>query len=342
MVVSALPSMQDVAKLAGVSLGTVSNVLNHPDRVKEQTVKKVARAIEQLGFVRNDAARQLKAGRSKALGMVVLDALNPFFSEMASGAETTAQAGGYQLLLGNSANEKDREANYLKMFQEQRLGGVIFSPVSDPAEPIRQSRAMGTQVVVVDRKADATMCCSVSVDDIAGGRVAVKHLLEIGKSRIAFVGGPLSIHQVADRLTGAKEAIRASGVSATLKTYKARGQDVISGREVGMEILKESPKDRPEAVFAANDLLALGLLQAFGLKNSPRVPEDIAIVGYDDIAFAQSAVVPLTSVKQPAALLGTTALELLIDEIENPADHQHRQVTFQPELVVRNSTAVGL
>lgn len=333
------PSIQDVAKLAGVSLGTVSNVLNNPDRVRSQTFKKVTRAIDQLGFVRNDAARQLKAGKSKALGMVVLDASNPFFAEMARGAETAAAAEGYQILLGNSSHEEIREAGYLKMFQEQRLSGVIVSPIHDPAEQIRQSRAMGTQVVLVDRKADASQFCSVSVDDVAGGKLAVSHLIEIGKTKIAFVGGPLTIHQVADRLTGAKEAIRAAKGQATIKVYKAEAQDVISGREVGLAIAKEAKENRPDAIFAANDLLAVGLLQAFTLKNSIRVPEEIALVGYDDISFAQSAVVPLTSIKQPSSILGVTALELLVDEIDNPLEHLHRQITFQPELVIRSSSS---
>lgn len=334
------PSIQDVAKLAGVSLGTVSNVLNYPDRVREVTVKKVHKAIEQLGFVRNDAARQLKAGKSKALGLIVLDAANPFFSDLASGAEDAAVREGYAMLVGNSAHEIGREANYLKMFSEQRLSGVLISPVDDAADSIRQVRALGTQAVLVDRKADPALCCSVSVDDVAGGRLAVKHLIEVGRSRIAFVGGPLDIQQVADRLAGAKEAARQSKGAATLKTYKARAQDVLSGREVGLAILKEPKDHRPDAVFAANDLLAVGLLQAFAMKNQIKVPEDIALIGYDDIDFAQATVVPLSSIKQPASLLGETALEMLVDEIENPAGHKHRQITFQPELVIRQSTSL--
>jgi LacI family transcriptional regulator len=332
------PSIQDVAKLAGVSLGTVSNVLNYPDRVREVTVKKVHKAIQQLGFVRNDAARQLKAGKSKALGLIVLDAANPFFSDLASGAEDAAVREGYAMLVGNSAHEIAREANYLKMFSEQRLSGVVISPVDDAAESIRQVRALGTQAVLVDRKADPALCCSVSVDDVAGGRLAVRHLIEVGRHKIAFVGGPLDIQQVADRLAGAKEAARQSKGSASLKTYRAKAQDVLSGREVGLAILKEPKEQRPDAVFAANDLLAVGLLQAFAMQNQIRVPEDIALIGYDDIDFAQATVVPLSSIKQPASLLGETALEMLVDEIENPTGHKHRQITFQPELVIRQST----
>jgi len=332
------PSIQDVAKLAGVSLGTVSNVLNYPDRVREVTVKKVHKAIDQLGFVRNDAARQLKAGKSRALGLVVLDTANPFFAEMARGAEDAAVAQGYSMLVGNSAHEISRESNYIKMFQEQRLSGVLISPVDDVDESIRQIRSTGTQIVMVDRKSDASLCCSVSVDDVVGGKLAVEHLLSLGRTKIAFVGGPLDIQQVADRFQGAKEAVRKTKGKATLKRLPARAQDVLSGREIGLAIAKEPKAGRPDAIFAANDLLAVGLLQAFTIKNQIKVPEEIALIGYDDIAFAQATVVPLSSIKQPANLIGETGLEMLVDEIENPATHTHRQITFQPELVVREST----
>ena len=314
---SAQPSIADVAKLAGVSLGTVSNVLNSPDRVKEETARRVHRAIEGLGFVRNDAARQLKAGKSSAIGLVVLDSTNPFFAELSRGAEDSAIESGFQVLIGNSDHDKSRENASLE---------------------IQSLRDVGTHVVIVDQKALPDLCCSVSVDDIAGGEMAVQHLIEQGKKRIAFVGGSLDIVQVADRLQGANLAKLKAGGSVELEAYRAQNQDVISGRMIGRQILSLPEIERPDGVFAANDLLAVGLMQAFVLDNRIRVPQDIAIIGYDDIDFAEAAVVPLSSIKQPAKLLGSTALGLLIDEIENGNTHKHQQITFQPELIVRAST----
>lgn len=331
-------SISDVARLAGVSLGTVSNVLNNPDRVKTATLERVNQAIESLGFVRNEAARQLKAGRSSALGLLVLDTTNPFFADLARGAEDSAVSAGFQVLVGNSNHDKGREANFLRMFQEQRLSGIMLSPIDSGLEQLMGLREMGTQVVLVDQKADEAVCCSVTVDDIAGGHLAASHLLQTGRRRLAFIGGSLEIHQVADRLAGAQKAVAEFGEGASLRIYTAKHQDVISGREIGLRILRESPADRPEGIFAANDLLAVGLLQAFAIQNSIGVPKEIAIVGYDDIDFAQAAVVPLSSIRQPAALMGSTALELLADEISNPDGHRHRQVIFQPELVVRQSS----
>ena len=331
------PSIQDVARLAGVSLGTVSNVLNNPSRVKKSTADKVMSAVQRLGYVRNDAARQLKQGKSSALGLVVLDAANPFFADIALAAEQYADKHGYQLLLGNSRQDIQREFRYLKMFQEQRLSGVLLSPVEKINGLADNFRNMGMQVVVVDQKVDASSACSVSVDDIAGGAMAAEHLLSIGRKRIAFVGGPLEIHQVNDRLVGAKSVIdRDPG--ATLIVLPAAAQDVISGREIGGQIVKMAKEERPDAIFAANDLLAVGVLQALAMNANISVPDDIALIGYDDIDFAKAAIVPLTSIKQPAKDLGKKGLELLLDEMEN-SDHQHEEITFQPELVIRKSTS---
>ncbi len=329
-------SIQDVAKLAGVSLGTVSNVLNHPNRVRASTLEKVRVAIGQLGYVRNDAARQLKAGKSKVVGLLVLDFANPFFSALIRGAENTAVKRGYQVIVGSSGSSEAREKSYLKMFQEQRLSGVLLSPTGNMVKAVGRLRAMNILSVIVDAKSYDNLSCSVSVDDVFGGRLAVAHLIELGKTRIAFVGGSIKITQVADRYLGAKQSVDESpGVS--LDRWEAKSMEFASGREVGFEILKLVPDARPDAIFAANDLLAAGIMQAFSSRNSSITPEEIAIVGFDD-SFAQIATLPLTSIRQPPELMGEMAIQLLLDEVENPKTHHHRQVVFQPELVIREST----
>lgn len=283
-------------------------------------------------------ARQLKAGTSKTLGLIVPDASNPFFAEVARGSEIEAQEADYSLLMGNSGQDVERESKYFYLFQEQRISGVLVSPIEDVREEVESMRSQGTQTVLVDRKADPSICCSVSVDDIAGGRMALQHLIDQGYRNIIFVAGPLEIQQVADRLSGAREAIRQSRGGAQLRVITTKNLDVLDGREVGSQIVAMPPIERPDAVFAANDLLAVGVLQAFVFNASIKVPEEIGLVGYDDIAFAESAIVPLTSIKQPARLLGKTGVEMLIEEIEDQAGHRHRQITFQPALVVREST----
>lgn len=330
-------SVRDVAERAGVSVGTVSNVMNRPDKVSAATVERVQAAIAALGFIRNDAARQLRAGRSTTIGLVVLDVRNPFFTELARGAEDAAAEAGLSVTLGNSDENTERESAYLDLFEQQRVHGVLISPYGDITERIARLRSRGIPAVLVDRVSPDPSVSSVSVDDVVGGRLAAQHLLDTGRRRLAFVGAS-RIRQASDRLAGARRAVEAFP-SASLEAITTSALTVAAGREAGRDLLDRSTSERPDGIIAANDLIALGLLQAFlGRDRAVRVPEDIAIVGYDDIDFASAAVVPLTSVRQPSALLGGTAVELLLAEAANP-DAPRRQIEFVPELVVRDSTA---
>ncbi|SDO32731.1 LacI family DNA-binding transcriptional regulator [Lentzea jiangxiensis] len=327
--------IRDVARHAGVSNATVSNVLNRPDVVAPATRQRVLAVIEQLGFVRNESARQLRAGRSRVLAYVVLDAANPFFTDVARGVEDAAREAGFALFLCNSASDGGREREYLELLHEQRVEGILITPV-DAESALLAER--GTPVVLVDREASDGARCSVAVDDVLGGELAVTHLVENGHTRIAMIGGPLSIQQVRDRREGALRALTGAGLPADALTFlETRGLQVAEGRGAGERLAGLPASRRPTAAFCANDLLALGLLQSM-TQQGLRVPDDLAVVGYDDIEFAAAAAVPLTSVRQPREELGRTAARLLLSE--NDADHEHRHVKFQPELVVRASTAV--
>ncbi len=330
-------SVKDVAKLAGVSVGTVSNVLNNPDKVTETTITRVHDAIDRLGFVRNDAARQLRAGSSRAIGLVILDVRNPFFTDLARGAEDAAAERGYSVIVGNSDESDEREATYLDLFEEQRVHGMLISPVGEVAPRLRRLRERGIRSVLVDRLSWDDSFSSVSVDDVAGGRLAVEHLIETGRRRIAYVGGPASIRQVDDRLTGARVAL-SEHPDAALEVIRTSALSIAEGVAAGQAIAARPRARRPDAVFAANDLVAIGLLQAFAHARDIRVPDDVALVGYDDIDFANASTVPLTSLRQPAALIGATALRFLLEEAEDPG-LAPRQAHYQPELVVRSSSA---
>ena len=330
-------SIRDVAQHAGVSVGTVSNVLNSPGKVSPPLHDRVLASIELLGYVRNDAARQLRAGRSSTVGLVVLDVRNPFFTDVARGAEDEAAAHGISVILGNSDEDVERESAYLELFEEQRVRGLLISPYGDVTDRLHRLRDRGIPAVLVDRVSSDLRISSVAVDDVAGGELAVAHLLDSGRRRLAFVGGPLDIRQVADRLDGAERAIGAS--DAALETIPLASLTVLEGRRIGLELAQRPAASRPDAVFAANDLVAMGLLQALVMQRSIRVPDDIAIVGFDDIDFASAAVVPLTSVRQPSQAIGRTAVQILLEEASADADLDPRQVLFQPELVVRESSA---
>jgi LacI family transcriptional regulator len=330
-------SVRDVAAAASVSVGTVSNVLNRPAKVAPATVERVQQAIVDLGFVRNDAARQLRAGRSRSIGLIVLDVRNPFFTDIARGAEDRAAEDGMTVLVGNSDENAAREVSYLDLFQEQRVNGVLITPVADDIPRLERLQAGGTPVVLVDSQHDSDSFCYVAVDDVVGGHLAGGHLTAIGRRRIAFVGGPASIRQVRDRLEGARRAV-AEVDGAALEVIDTTGMTVLEGRLAGEAIAARDPDDRPDAIFAANDLLAVGLLQALVMRGDLRVPQDIALIGYDDIDFAAATVVPLSSIRQPATLIGYTAVDLLLRELGDEQDGHERSVLFQPELVVREST----
>jgi LacI family transcriptional regulator len=328
-------SIKEVARRAGVSIGTVSNVLNRPDLVASATRKRVLDAITELGYVRNDSARQLRAGQSRQIAIVVLDVTNPFFTDVVRGAETAAEERGVLVVVCNSAEDAGRERRHLELLEEQRVRGVLITPVDD-ARGSRLSLLMerGTPVVFVDRRAGVHSGCSVAVDDVRGGRLAGDHLVERGHRRVAFVGGPVTIQQVADRRAGFTAA---AGSLLDISIVDTPNLTVASGRAAAGRLADLSPTARPTAVFCANDLLALGVLQEMTLRGI-RVPHDVAIVGYDDIEFAAAAAVPLSSVRQPREHLGRTATEMLLEEIEDGDRHEHRHVVFQPELVVRESS----
>jgi len=331
-------SIREVAALAGVSVGTVSNVLNRPDAVAESTRSRVQAAIKSLGFIRNESARQLRAGRSRTIGLVVLDVANPFFTDVARGVEDAASESGLAVILCNSDDQQAKESRYLELLEEHRVQGILITPVYGADERLARLQRRGTPVVLVDSRSPSRGQCSVSVDDVLGGDLAVSHLLAVGHERIAFVGGPMSIRQVADRRDGAVRALeRADGTASDLYVIETPALNVSAGQQAGAALAELPAETRPTAVFCANDLLALGVLQEM-TAHRIRVPENVALVGYDDIDFAAAAAVPLSSVRQPRHQLGRSAAQLLIDETLGEQAHQHRQVVFEPELVIRRSS----
>ncbi|MBE3203997.1 LacI family DNA-binding transcriptional regulator [Frankia sp. CH37] len=331
------PGVKDVAAAAEVSLDTVSNVLNRPQLVSPRTRQKVEQAMADLGFVRNESARQLRAGHSRSLAYVMLDAANPFFTDVATGIEEVAAAADLVVFLCNSGEEAGREARHLDHLQQHRVHGILITPVNAADERLSRLQEQGTPVVLVDRTAGAFHGCSVFVDDVLGGELAVAHLIEHGHERIAFVGGPGTLSQVRQRRAGALRALENAGLPPDrLIDLSTSALTVAEGRGAAERLAGLPAQRRPTAAFCANDLVALGLLQMC-VRLGIAVPDDCAIVGYDDIDFAAAATVPLTSVRQPRRLLGSTAAELLLDEANNPR-HQHQQVQFTPELVARAST----
>ncbi|MCA5892256.1 LacI family transcriptional regulator [Isoptericola sp. NEAU-Y5] len=325
-------SISDVARLARVSVGTVSNVLNRPDRVSPATRERVVAAIDELEFVPNGSARQLRAGTITTAGAIVLDVANPFFTDVARGIEDRLDEAGYTLMLASSDEEPEREARYLRLFEEHGVQGVMVVPATDELDHLESLRARGLRVVLLDRPSPSDTLSSVAVDDRAGAAAATQHLVGLGHERLAFLNGPHSIRQCADRSDGIRSALAAADmdpdealVEVTIRSLNADGGQAGTQRVLALE-------DRPTAMVCVNDLTALGALRSLRIAGVP-VPSGMAVVGYDDVAFAGELATPLTSVRQPTHQLGYRAADLLLD-----ADDTVAHVTFQPELVVREST----
>ncbi|MFI0898088.1 LacI family DNA-binding transcriptional regulator [Streptomyces sp. NPDC020983] len=329
--------IKDVAREAGVSVGTVSNVINRPDLVSEATRVRVLSVISRLGYVRSESARQLRAGASRIVALLVLDMGNPFFVDLASGAERAAREAGLRVIVCNSAQDAAEEADYVALFTELRVRGVLVTPADPAGRSLEALRRQNIPYVLTDRVSSDADACSVSVDDVTGGRLAAQHLIDAGHRSIVYVGGRADVPQVRDRRAGALAALAGAGLPPSALVDVTTGRlDVAAGRDAGARLLGLGP--RPGAVFCANDLLTLGVLQSL-FDAGVRVPDQMAIVGYDDIEFAAAAAVPLTSVRQPAAAMGRIAMELLAEETAQAGvPHTHRQIVLQPELVVRSSS----
>ncbi len=327
-------NLRDVAKKAGVSVGTVSNVLNRPDVVSPKTLERVQKTIEELGFVPNGFARQLRSGYSRTIGLVVTDVANPFFTEVARGVEDAASKRDYAVFLCNSDESLEKENKYLSVLIQQQVRGVLITPADSKSHQYEVLRERGISVALLDTETKNSSQCSVSVDDVRGGEIAVEHLSLLGHKDIAWVSGPETIPQIADRTAGVMKAAKIANVSVT--TIRATLMNSAQGEVAAKKILEL--KKMPSAIFCANDLLAFGVMRGL-LDAGVKIPEQVSLLGYDDIAFGNSAAVPLSSISQPAYQLGVTAAELLISECEDNEDHAHQQIKFQPQLVMRASTA---
>lgn len=330
-------SVKDVAALAGVSPSTVSNYLNRPQLLGERSRERVAHAIAELEFVPNESARQLRAGSSKTLALILLDAWLPFFSDLSRGVEDAVQNRGWSLFFSNSNRDPEREMANLNMFEAHRVKGLVIIPQGRVNDRLEQLQNRGIECVVVGPTEESSQISAVTFDDVGGGKLAGSHLLDIGRRRLAFLGNPHNVVQSADRLAGMMQAVEASGQGATVMTVTVKNLTVEDGVEAAEQILSMPEPERPDAIFAANDMVAVGALNTL-LRAGMRIPEELAIVGYDDVPYARQAAVPLTTVRQPAYEMGRAAGQQLLEQIERADSREVQHRVFGAQLIVREST----
>jgi len=327
--------VRDVARLAGVSLGTVSNVLNNSASVGPEIRQRVENAMQTLGFVPSRAAGQLRSRKSGLIGVVVPDVGNPFWAKVIRGVETVVDAAKLTMVVGSTRQDDARQRHLLHVLDSQGVDGLIIAPIVAPNGDLAPFEKRRFGVVTLERETNVSTSAWVSLDNVEGARLAMAHLLAQGHERIALVNGSLSVSWCAERREGAALAVRQHGLSP---------EEVLVDVEVPDLTVDEGTKamqrlfatERVTAVMCVNDMLALGVLLELQARHI-KVPDEMALVGYDDADFAPALNPPLTTVHQPAFLMGTAAAKLLI---QKPKQRHGEHLSFEPRLVVRGSSVV--
>ncbi|MFD4668556.1 LacI family DNA-binding transcriptional regulator [Lentzea sp. NPDC058450] len=326
-------TIRDVASRAGVSLGTISNYLNDNKPIAEATRKRIEDAISELGFVPNSAVRVMRGARSHVVAFIVPDGANPFFTEVARGIEDVAIRTGHVVVSCNTLGERAREEHYAKALTEMRVRAAIAVPSGTSDELLRTLRRSGVQVVTLGGASGDAAFSSVSVDDRLGGSIAMDHALDLGHRDIVYFGGPAAEPQIRDRVQGCRDSLKRRRIKvSSLRRVDAPGHSPALRSLGAAQVLALSP--RPTAVICANDLLALAM-ESEAIRHGVRVPEDLTIIGYDDIDSAVAAPVPLTTVNQPQYELGRRAAEIAFAATDAHPVHEW----FSPALRVRESSA---
>ncbi|MDI6105725.1 LacI family DNA-binding transcriptional regulator [Actinoplanes sp. NEAU-A12] len=328
--------MRDVARLAGVSVTTVGNVLNRPHVVAADTRTRVEQAMAQANFVRSSLARQLKGSPSPVVGVVILDMRNPFYSELSRAVEDHVFQVGCTLMVCSTDGQFERERRVLAALEEQAVRGIIVTPGDRDLSHIEALGSRGTPVVLADYASPDADLCSVSVDHHLGGRLVAEHLLELGHRRLAFIQSEVPMQSTRERYRGFRETLRAAGLDPNRSLFDVSVEALPSvGFDEGVIDAIVSCDDVPTAVVCMNDVVARGVLSRLTSRGI-RVPEDMSVIGYDDTPFISHLSPSLTTVRQPTSQVGHEAAELLLSERE--PNHAHRQIQFRPTLVVRGST----
>lgn len=327
-------TIRDVARKARVSTATVSRVLAGVNIVSEELAERVRGVARQLRYQPNRVARSLRSQKSRIVGVLIPNIQNPFFTGVIRGIEDLLQATDYTLLLGNSDDNPSRERGYLDLLRAEGVGGLIVVPGADAANTYNEILEIGIPLVAIDRYVADLQCDSVTVENEEGAAAAMRHLIALGHTQIGIVTGPEKISTARERLAGYHLALR----EAKLPYETSLIHHVVFRQEGGYEAaqsLMSLPKP-PTAIFAASDLIALGVLRALHDRRI-RIPEDVAVVSFDDMPWTAALLPPLTAVSQPTYELGATAARLLLERMREPDERPLQRIRLQTQLVVRAS-----
>ena len=330
-----MATIQDVAQHAGVSIATVSRVLNGTAYVNEEVSARVRAAVKDLQYQPSRAAQALRANRSKIIGLLISDIQNPFFTALIRGVEDVANRNGYSLILCNSDENAHKEQQYIEVLCAERVAGAIVVPTSEHSQKLRLFREHEIPFVAVDRRVKDRTTDAVLIDNVRGAYEAVTHLITNGYRRIGVITGPVSTTTGRERLEGYRKALREAGLVhdpslERIDDFKGEG-----GHKCANALLDlEQPID---ALFVTNNLMTLGTLAAIHERHL-RIPEDIAVVGFDEMPWAALSTISLTTVTQPVYELGSTAALRLFQRLQSPAGFTRQEIVLAPTLQIRDST----
>jgi LacI family transcriptional regulator len=333
-------TVREVARRAGVSPMTVSRVVNGSRRVRPETRLAVEKVIAAVGYVPNGLARGLTSSKTGVLGLMVPDVSNPFYAPIARGAESIARRAGFHVILGNSESNLEYEGEYISAMLRQRIEGLLIAPVGDEsrANLLRLERHH-TPFVLIDRSVLGLECDVVQADSVGGARRLVEHLMSLGHRRIAMLAEGMSVSTSRDRRRGYQQALDVAGIPLDPQLLVETSVDLPGGYKGMLGLLDLDP--RPTAVFAINNLVAVGAIKAIR-EHGLQVPEDIALVAFDDIEHVASMWPFLTVIPQPAETFGVIAAQLLLERISGRAAEQRRVVILPSDPIVRVSCGARL
>lgn len=327
-------TIKDVAQEANVSIATVSRILNGKGGVSLTLTKRVQEVVKQLKYQPNNVARALKIKESRSIGLIIPDIENPFFPALVRGVEDAAQQHDYAVILCNTDGRVEEEKKYIEFLFSKRVDGMVFTESLDSKNNIALLASSGIPIVLLDRRVEGMQASAVVTDNQLGAFMATEHLIQLGKKNIAFLNGSLKLSSGAERANGYREA---------LTKYKLAYKDRLvingaftydSGYEATEMLVRSGQKI--DGIFASNDMIAIGAIECLA-KHNIKVPEDVGVVGFDDIRMATWYKPALTTIRQPVYDMGKCAMNILVEQISGVREKYCEQI-FMPELIIRKSS----
>ncbi|KAA3664838.1 MAG: LacI family transcriptional regulator [Chloroflexi bacterium] len=330
-----MTTIRDVARQAGVSISTVSHVANNTRAVSAESRQRVEEAMAELGYKPNAVARSLRRQQTNSIGMIMPDSANPFFAEVARGIEDSSFTQNYSVILCNSDGDLEKQVAYTNVLIEKQVAGMVFVSAGVSTELVDDLHRRRVPLVVVDREVPDVEVDTVMTNHYQGGCQATQHLIDLGHKRIACISAGSELSPSTDRVVGYLDTLTKNGIEPDDSLIVRGDFQYKSGYDAANQLLRLA--EPPTAVFACNDLMAVGCISA-AVERGFNVPQDLSVVGFDDVNLAAYTNPPLTTIAQPKREIGVLTIEMLLARIQN-LDAPHRSERLDTKLVVRQSTA---